>query len=258
MYKAIILLTVCGLQFGLVQAQSGQNKSQKEKKGYLYLAGGSHRIFYTPGDVRVIRRKDPAFDFTLEKVRARDEGGLKFETAPQFSYTIGYYFSKKKFGIEYQYDHIKYFAREGQTVRMKGTLNGVTYDQDTVVTDEFFRLEHSDGGNYAMINVVKWLPLSKKGKNPPELLVKGGMGIVNPKTNSRIAGHIRDDRYNLSGYVVGFELGVRVHVGKYFFATGTFKGAFANYNHFLIDGGYGKQKWFSAQFNYMIGGQFPL
>ena len=46
---------------------------------------------------------------------------------------------------------------------------------------------------------------------------------------------------------VGVESGFRIHVGKNFFATGSVKGAFANYNHFLIDGGYGKHKWLSGQ-----------
>lgn len=255
----ITILTILLLSSFCVHAQEPVKKKKKEKKGYLYFAGGSHRIFFTPGDIRVIRNEDPGFDFTLKKVRARDEGGLKFETAPQFGYTIGYYFSRKKFGLEYHYDHIKYFVRTGQRVRMKGTIDNVVYDKDTTITDDFFRLEHSDGGNYAMVNFVKWFPFStKKWKNPPELLMKAGLGVVNPKTNSSIAGHIRDDRYYISGYVVGIESGVRVHFGKYLFATGSFKGAFANYNHFLIAGGYGKQKWVSGQFNYMIGAQFPL
>lgn len=71
-------------------------------------------------------------------------------------------------------------------------------------------------------------------------------------------GYHRDDRYYISGYIIGVESGFRLHIGKTFFATGSFKGAFANYNHFLIEGGYGKHKWLSGQFNYLIGGQFPL
>ena len=42
------------------------------------------------------------------------------------------------------------------------------------------------------------------------------------------------------------------------FWNGSFKGAFANYNHFLIDKGWGRQKWFSAQLIYLLGLQFPL
>ena len=243
-----------------VYGQAAGGKMNKiSKHGFFYVAGGSHRIFFTPSDIQVIRTSAPSFNFKLLKVKGKDEGGLKFDTAYQFSYTIWYYFTNKKFCIEYQYDHIKYFAQKNQVVRLTGIIEGTQYDKDTLLSPGFFQLEHSDGGNYAMVNVVKWIPLSSKnGKNPPEVIVKGGIGFVNPKTGSTILGINRDDRYYLSGYIVGVESGFRFHIGKYFFATGTFKGAFANYNHFLIAGGYGKQKWFSGQFNYLIGGQFPL
>jgi hypothetical protein len=259
MSKVIFYLIFCVYACFSANGQATETtKSKKSKTGFLYLAAGSQRIFFTPSNIRVIRPSAPSFDFTLAKVKAKDEGGLKFDTAPQFSYTIGYYFTKKKFGLEYQYDHVKYFVQQYQVVHLKGTINGNSYDKDTLINPDFFQLEHSDGANYAMVNLVKWIPLSLKQKKSPELMIKGGIGIVNPKTNSTILGNERDDRYYLSGYIVGFESGFRFHLGKYLFATGTFKGAFANYNHFLIAGGYGKQKWLSGQFNYLIGGQFPL
>jgi hypothetical protein len=207
----------------------------------------------------VIRSSDSFFDFTLIKVKGQDEGGLKFDEAPQFSYTIGYYFTNGKLGIEYQYDHIKYFVRQNQVVRVKGTIGSEQLDQDTLINPDFFQLEHSDGGNYAMINLVKWISITRSTKTMTlDLMLKAGIGLVNPKTNSTVLGNHRDDKYHISGFVVGLESGLRLHIGKYFFATGSFKGAWANYNHFLIWNGYGKQQWFSGQFNYLVGCQFPL
>ena len=117
------------------QGQIIQNsKDVKMGKGVFYYALGSHRIFFTPSDIHFKRTTDPVYNFTLEKVRGKDEGGLKFHTAPQFSYTVGYYFTKKKFGIEYQYDHIKYFVRQGQVVHLTGAIHGKTYDLDTMIT----------------------------------------------------------------------------------------------------------------------------
>ncbi|MBD0331482.1 MAG: hypothetical protein ICV66_02395 [Chitinophagaceae bacterium] len=234
-------------------------KRKKEKKGTVYGAFGTHRIFFTPCDIH-LKGSNPSFDFTLEKVRGKDEGGLKFKSAPQFSYTIGYYFKEKNFGLEYQYDHIKFFTRENQIVRLKGTISGKPYNQDTLLTPDLAYIEHSDGGNYAMVNVVKWLPVAstKNQKHILTLLVKAGAGVVNPKTNSYVLGKHRDDRYHISGYIFGAESGIRYNFFKYFFATGTFKGAFANYSDFLIADGRGSQKWFSAQFNYLLGVQFPL
>jgi hypothetical protein len=252
----LIILTIF-LWVGM-HAQTGQPGS-KNKKGVFYFALGSHRIFYTPSTIRVIRASDPHFDFKLMKVKGQDEGGLKFDEAPQFSYTIGYYFKNAKLGIEYQYDHIKYFVRQGQVVHLVGKIGSEPLDQDTVINPDFFQLEHSDGGNYAMINLVKWVPFSRGNKKITiDLMLKAGMGLVNPKSNSTILGKHRDDQYHISGYVFGIESGLRFLIGKYFFVTGSFKGAWANYNHFLIWNGYGKQQWFSGQFNYLFGCQFPL
>jgi hypothetical protein len=253
---AITILTV--FLWVDTNAQTAQPGS-KNKKGVFYFAFGSHRIFYTPSTVDVIRTSDSFFDFKLMKVNGRDEGGLKFDEAPQFSYTVGYYFKKQNFGIEYQYDHIKYFVRQNQAAHLKGRIGSEQFDQDTMINPDFFQLEHSDGGNYAMINLVKWIPLTRSTKKVMfDLMLKAGIGLVNPKTNSTILGQHRDDKYHISGYVLGVESGFRLHIGKYFFATGSFKGAWANYNHFLIWNGYGKQQWFSGQFNYLLGCQFPL
>ncbi len=255
----------CSMAFALIAvlppcARAQTSQEEKTNTGIIYFAFGSQRIFYTPGDIRVRRGGNPSFDFTLYGVKARDEGGLKWETAPQFSYTIGYYFVRKNFGIEYHYDHIKYFVRPNQVVPMKGTINGKYYDQDTALTKDFFQLEHSDGANYAMVNFVKWFPLRavKSKKISLNVLAKAGLGLVNPKTNSTIMGVHRDDHYHISGYVTGLEGGLRLGFFKHIFVTGTFKGTYANYNDFLIAGGRGSQKWFAAQFNYMLGAQFPL
>jgi hypothetical protein len=232
----------------------------KNNKGTAYFAFGSQRIWYTNSDIHVRRGGSPSFDFTLFDVKARDEGGLKWHTAPQFSYTVGYYFKKKNFGIEYQYDHIKYFVIQNQRVRMTGVINGARFNQDTTLVPSFFMLEHSDGANYAMLNFVKWIPLAadKKNRFAVQLLAKLGAGVVNPKTNSTIMGVHRDDRYHISGFVTGVESGLRFTLFRNFIATASYKGTYASYSDFLIAGGRGSQKWYAGQFVYMIGAQFPL
>ena len=255
-----ILTCACALWLFALPAAAQADKVFPNKNGIFYFSIGTQRIFYTPSEIRIHRNGSPSFDFTLDNVKAKDEGGFKFHTAPQFSWNVGYYFKKKKFGIEYHYDHIKYFVTQNQVVHMKGNINGTGYNRDTTLVPQFFKLEHSDGANYAMLNVVKWLPLAadRNHRYNLDLLVKAGGGVVNPKTNSTIMGNHRDDRYHISGFVVGFESGARFNFLRYVFVTGTFKGTYANYSDFLIDGGRGSQKWFAGQFNYMIGGQFPL
>lgn len=256
-----LLSVICALFLFIFSASAQQATHEtKTKSGVFYFSFGTQRIFYTQSDIRVHRDGDPNFDFTLYNVKAKDEGGFKFHTAPQFSWNVGYYFKKKKIGLEYHYDHIKYFVTQNQTVHMKGSINHVSYDRDTMLVPEFFKLEHSDGANYAMLNVVKWLPVTsdKRQRYVLDLIVKVGAGVVNPKTNSTIMGNHRDDKYHISGFVTGFETGARISLFKYVFITGTFKGSYANYSDFLIAGGRGSQKWFGGQFNYMLGGQFPL
>src|SRR4051812_20210370 len=97
------ILCFCLVIFAVTFANAQSDKKEKkEKKGTFYVAFGTQRIWYTNSDIHVRRSSpSPAFDFTLFNVKARDEGGFKWNTAPQFSYTIGYYFKKKNFGLEY-------------------------------------------------------------------------------------------------------------------------------------------------------------
>ena len=262
MQKLFVIILMIWMP-GFISAQtSWVTGPVKEGKGdhILYFAFGSHRIFFTPGDIQLQSNKGPSFDFTLKKAKGQDEGGLKFNTAPQFSYYAGVYFTKKKFGLEYHYDHIKYFLKPDQVLRLQGTIGGEQYDKDTLVTNDFVKLEHSDGGNYAMVNFVKWKRLAsdKKEKHYLDLVLKAGLGVVNPKTNSTIMGNHYDEKYHISGFVVGLESGLRYNFWKRFFINGSFKLAYANYSDFLIDGGRGKQQWLSAQFNYFIGTMIPL
>lgn len=236
--------------------------NMKKGKGdhILYFALGTHRSFYTPGDIQFRSSKSPSFDFTLKNAKGKDEGGFKWRTAPQFSYYAGIYFTKKNFGLEYHYDHTKYFLRPNQVLRLQGTINGQQYDKDTLVGNDFVQLEHSDGANYAMVNFVKWKRLAsdKKQNHSLDLETKVGLGIVNPKTNSTILGNHYDEKYFLSGYVVGVESGLRYNFLRRIFAHGSFKLAYANYNNFLIYSGRGKQQWLSAQVLFYVGTMIPL
>src|SRR5215218_1685094 len=121
---------VCGMCFIPLSGWGQLNQSAETKNGIIYGGFGSLRIHYTNSDISFQRNSHPGFDFTLYNVKAKDEGGLRFQTAPMFSWELGYYFKEKKFGLEYHYDHIKYFVQQNQRVHMKGSINGVIYDQD--------------------------------------------------------------------------------------------------------------------------------
>jgi len=146
-------------------------------------------------------------------------------------------------------------------VRVRGTIFGQQYDNDTLLTPDFVYLEHSDGGNYALFNFVKWKNLKQNKNNTSsfDVLFKAGAGPVIPRTNSTLFGtRYRDDKYFISGYVVAVEGGIRYNFLKNFYAVPTVKGSFANYNHFLIKDGHGKQRWTALHFNLLVGGQLSL
>jgi hypothetical protein len=259
MQRILLFVVVCFLS---VSAGAQSKTVLLKDRTLIYFSVGTERVFYTPSSIRFVSEKgQPSFDFTLEKARAHDEGGLEFKSdAPQYSYNLGYYSPRKKFGLEFEFDHIKYIMRSNQVVRLKGTINGQHYDKDTLVGPDFVQFEHTDGANYAMLSFVKQKTLasSRNQKNFLELVLKAGAGPVIPKTNSTIMGGKFDDEYAISGYVIGIEPGLRYNLFKYAFVTGSFKGAYANYQHFVILNGHGNQKWVSGQFNLMVGVQVPL
>jgi hypothetical protein len=240
----------------IAEAQSGQVKS---KSGVFYFALGSHVADYSNSDIHLKSNSQPSFDFVLKNVKATDDEFLKSTGgAMQYDYQVGYYFKKKNFGIEYNFDHVKYFAKHDQTVRTIGTVNGQRVDENLPITTYVQNFEHSNGGNYFLLNFVKWkdLATSKDQKRTVSLMYKAGGGIVLPKTNSTVMNKHRDDTYNVAGYVVALEGGLRYNLLKFFFVESTLKGAFANYSHILIADGTGKQHWFSGQFLLMAGFQF--
>jgi len=242
----------------LVSAHGQQVKSQN-KSGVFYFALGSHVAGYTKSDIHLKSAAQPSFNFVLEKVKGRDDQFLKSTGgAMQYDYQFGYYSRKKNFGIEYNFDHVKYFAKHDQTVKTVGTINGQKVDADLPITTYVQNFEHSNGGNYILLNFVKWkdLAASKDGKRVLNLMGKAGGGVVLPKTNSTILGKFKDDTYNIAGYVLALEGGLRYNLLKFFFVESSLKGAFANYTHILIADGTGHQHWFSGQFLLMAGFQF--
>lgn len=256
MKRLSFLLLFVGLaSMGLAQTQRSENK-----KGIFYFGAGTHKIFYTKSDLHLVGNGNPSFDFILKNVKAKDDFFLKKTGgAPQYDYKMGYYFKKKNFGIEFNFDHVKYFVRHDQIVRTVGTIDGRKTDEDLPVTTYVQNFEHSDGANYALFNFVKWKSLpSSNNKSYLDWEIKAGAGPVIPKTNSMIMGKHWDDRYKIAGYVIAVETGLRYSFHKNFFIEPSFKGAYANYRHFLIADGYGNQRWFSAQFILAVGTQFGL
>ena len=251
--KSIILSLFCISLFVFSNAQSGQVKT---RSGTFYIAAGTHDAWFTKSDIHL---KTNLLDIVLKKAKGTDDQFLHATGGPiQYDYQLGYYFKKKNFGIEYNFDHVKYFAKQDQNVRTVGTVNGQKIDEVLPITTYVQNYEHTNGANYVLLNFVKWKELTKaKNSNHIlDLLLKGGAGVVLPRTNSTIMNNHRDDTYNIAGYLFALEAGLRYNFARHFFAESTFKGAYANYKRILIANGHGSQHWVSGQLIFMVGYQF--
>jgi hypothetical protein len=176
---------------------------------------------------------------------------------PQYSYELGYYSNQKNWGVEFNFEHIKYFMRQFQRVHLHGNINDRSYNTDTLITPNFIQFEHSDGANYALLKWIKRKTLvqDKKQKHGLYFLFKAGAGPVIPKTNSTIMGKHRDDVYTIAGYVIALEEGLRYNFSRLLFAEANAKCAYAHCR-FLIADGTGSQQWFGLHFELLAGLQF--
>jgi hypothetical protein len=185
----------------------------------------------------------------------------KSHDAPHYSLRIGYFFtSPSGLGIELNFDHTKYTLKQGQRIRLRGTINGYEYNQDTIISADFIEYEHTDGANYLMLNLLKRIALCHTGakKRVLDLVLKAGAGPVIPKTNSRIMGFHRDDKYHVSGFVAGLESSLRYEFLKNLYGEFSLKGAYADYSDVLIFGdGRARQRWWSGQYIFSIAYQLP-
>lgn len=219
-----------------------------QKRGF-YVSAGWHRAWYTRSTIE-FRNDTYNYNFRINKARGIDDNDLnigKGIDAPQWSVRGGYFF-RSGWGIEISYDHAKYILEQGQTVRMLGDIQRQYYNRDTTINPLFIKYEHTDGANYYMLSLLKKIPLEKdETGNRFDWLVKAGAGPVIPRTNSWIMGRHYDDKYHLSGYVIGLENSLRYEIIKNFFAEISLKTVFANYTDVLIhDEGSAHQKWGSG------------
>lgn len=236
-----------------------QHKQHQDRSGAFYFTAGTHKAIYSKSNIHLNGSGTQPFGFTLEGVRAKDDFFLRQTGgAPQYDYKIGYFFKKKNLGIEFNFDHIKYFVRKDQHVRTVGNIDNQHIDAQLPVTTYVQNFEHSDGANYALFNIVKWKSLPCGSRTSWDWIVKAGAGPVVPKTNSTVMNRHWDDRYKIAGYVIALETGIRYNFYKHFFIEPSVKGAYANYTEFLIANGDGHQKWFSGQFILAVGTYFRL
>lgn len=210
----------------------------KKVKGTYYITWGYNKDYYSKTDVHVHDDETHTMDFTLYDMKAHDHPQWKDilrvqPSIPQYGYRMGYWMPANSrlggFGIELNFDHAKYIVYDYQTVHIKGQIHGTQVDCDTLVSYSFMHLEHTDGANFLMLNLMYRKPLFHTKHIEGFGMVKAGGGIVIPRSDVVLFGQEWNHCFHVAGQVFGVETGFRTEFFRYFFLEQTIKGAFANY-----------------------------
>ncbi len=257
----------------LLSHSFSQSVTPSAKANHWYVSWGYTKAAYSVSDIHMQNLTGSAadhqgnyYDFTLLKAKAHDRPDMNKLTdisnisIPQFVCRAGYYFNDK-WALELNYDHTKYVVDDYQQVRIKGQIDGVWMDKDTLLDPvDFFHFEHTDGANFLMLNAVrKWKLYEPSNLFQLSWVAKPGAGIVIPRTDVTLFGSHLNNDWKIAGYIVGFETGLRLEFLRYGVFELVTKGAYANYvNAFVLGKGNGKAShhFYSAQLTASIGIKF--
>ncbi|HQV00560.1 MAG: hypothetical protein JNK61_12440 [Bacteroidia bacterium] len=241
MLRFYSLLGICFfLTHTKMYAQTSANF--KVKKHSVYFAWGYNKDWFGKSTIHFKSSSQSNFeyDFKWVKVSGKDYPGFNkiFSnniSIPQYVYRVGYINTKKGWGIEYAFDHAKYIINHDKSIHMQGTVKGEYVDDYFMFDKDTMHLEHTNGANFAMINVLreKSLYQSRSNKFDITYTLKAGAGIVVPKTDVTLFGERLDNRFHVAGYIVGAEAGCSFLFYKSLYLMPSFKTAWANYTNVL-------------------------
>lgn len=239
--KKILLLVI----LSLISISSFSQKTNK--KGSYYITWGYNRSTYANSDIRFV---GPGYDFTLLDAKALDfptplsefktyvDPGLL--SIPQFNFHGGY-FIKDNLSISIGWDHMKYVVTDGQTVKVNGFVNAQTsspaiavdpayvgkFNQTPLVLDpeKFVHLEHTDGYNYASIEIEHYNSLyqSPKSRFAIDWMRGAGVGALVPRSDVHVFGVGQNNFWNLAGAGASLKTGLKFNFSKLLFFETTFK-----------------------------------
>ena len=268
-FLALMALTLLSKS---VRAQDGLLTGKKRQ---FYLSWGYTKAKYSKSTIHFKntsnkfneRRGTPDnYDFTIYDATASDRPDLKKikdvvnVTIPQFVGRVGYMFNSK-WGIEMSYDHTKYVVNDWQKVHIKGQIDGMPVDKDTIMNpDSFLHFEHTDGANFWMLNAIRKIELYRPAKNLSiSAVIKPGAGVVFPRTDVTMFGQQLNNDWHVAGWIVGVEGGLHIE----FFRNGLFeltgKGSYADYRRCFILGrgnGNATHHFFTGQLTATLGLKF--
>lgn len=216
-------------------------KIPTKKRGTLYISWGYNREYYSKSDIHFQSNGFENYDFVYEDATAHEKPGFNHGvsefihtdlTIPQYNLHVGYLFNdKRNLGIELSWDHLKYIVDDNVTRHLKGQIRGVPIDKDTFITYDFIHLQHTNGNNYLMLNIVKQHQLYKNKYLDLQAIGKAGVGPLVSYSISKVLGSFNDDGFHIQGFVVGLNAGARLNMFKFLFIQPAFQYGFADYTN---------------------------
>lgn len=186
------------------------NKKSFGEKGTMFVFWGWNRAMFSKSDIHFTGN---GYDFVLHDVVAHDRPSEiswdyinpKEVSKPQFNFRYGY-FIKDNLAIVLAQDHMKYVMDQNQTVGFTGNISDPAYAnmvqnrQINLADEKFLTFEHTDGLNYLNAGVEKYKKLLSKEKIEILWAYGGGLGVLFPKSNVKIFGNERSDRFHVAGF----------------------------------------------------------
>ena len=224
---AVLAVLFLGFSFGYGQEEK-QKKEPLTQKGQMFVFWGWNRAGFTDSDIRF---KGNGYDFTLENVVAHDRPSpLSLDyinpgtiSIPQFNFRLGY-FINDNLALVIAQDHMKYVMDQDQTVGFKGDISDPVYaamvqnGQVNLADSEFLTFEHTDGLNYINLGLEKYKPLLTKDKINIVWAYGGGIGMMMPKSNIKLFGNERSDRFHIAGFGLDARTNINVIFWKHWMA----------------------------------------
>lgn len=267
MQRLLLVLSLNLFTLG-VFAQSGISK-----KGQFQFEWGYNLSWYTKSDIHFTGDQ---YDFTLSDVKAKDrQSKLDWDpyfrinqlTIPQYNVRAGY-FINNKYNITVGWDHMKYVVVQDQVVSMSGNITDVdsnyngSYNDDAIkLTPEFLTFEHTDGLNYAHVELRRYDELINHGKMEIDLVTGAGLGGYYPRTNIGLMNFERADQWHWSGYGASLVAGINATFYDHYFLQSELKGGFIQMNDVLStynENDRARHNFFYNQWNVTFGARFKL
>ncbi|WP_316796112.1 hypothetical protein [Pedobacter agri] len=220
-----------------------EHKRNFSRKGDFYFHWGYNSSWYGKSDIRF---EGPNYDFTLHDVAAHDrQSKLDWDwlnpgliTVPQYNIRVGY-FIKDNYSISIGWDHMKYVMDIPQSVAITGTIGpnitpenistgalAGTYNGQTInVKESMLTYEHTDGFNYANVEVERYDDIwVAPGGNTSLTLETGlGAGLMVPRSEVHLFGLGRNNHFSISGYGVSAKIGLKFYVWKHIYLQNSTK-----------------------------------